>query len=79
MSLVLRKKRSGSALPSLVDDFFNTDRFFGPSILDFDGNLLDLDGSLAVPSANINETDKDYKIELAAPGLDVEIMVEAAV
>ena len=70
MSLVLRKKRNRSALPSLVDDFFNTDRFFGPSILDFDGKLLDLDRSLAVPSANIDETDKDYKIELAAPGLE---------
>ena len=70
MALVVRKKRTGSALPALMDDFYNTDRFFGPSILDFDGGLLDLDSSFLVPEANIIENGKDYKIELAAPGLE---------
>ncbi|HLP33706.1 MAG TPA: Hsp20/alpha crystallin family protein [Bacteroidia bacterium] len=70
MSLVLTKKRNGRAFPSLVNDFFNMDKFFSPSILDFDGSLLDYDNSLVVPEANIIENDKDYKIELAVPGLD---------
>jgi HSP20 family protein len=70
MALVLSRKSNGSALPNLVSDIFNTDRFFGSSILDFDGNLLDLDNSLVVPEVNIIENGKDYKIELAAPGLE---------
>lgn len=70
MSLVQTKKRSGRAFPNLVNDFFNNDRFFGPSILDFNSNLLNLDDSLVVPEANIIENGKDYKIELAVPGLE---------
>ncbi|MFC2187450.1 Hsp20/alpha crystallin family protein [Fulvivirgaceae bacterium LMO-SS25] len=70
MSLVLTKKGNGRAFPSLVNEFFNTDRFFGPSMLDFDGNLLDFDSSLVIPEANIIENGKDYKIELAVPGLN---------
>lgn len=70
MSLVLTKKRNARALPSLVNELFNMDRFFGPSILDFEGNLLDLENSLVVPEANIIENGKDYKIELAVPGLE---------
>ena len=70
MSLVLSRKRNERTFPSLVNDFFNTDSFFGPSILDFNGGLLDLDNSLVVPEANIIENGKDYRIELAAPGLE---------
>lgn len=70
MALLVRKKRNGSIFPALVNDFFGTNRFFGPSILDFEGGLLDIDNSLVVPEANILENGKDYKIELAAPGLD---------
>ncbi len=65
---VLVKTRA--MLPSLVSDFFDTGRMF-PSVLDFDGDLLDLNLSpLVVPDANIIENGKDYKIELAAPGLE---------
>ncbi|TAL57153.1 MAG: Hsp20/alpha crystallin family protein [Bacteroidetes bacterium] len=70
MSLVVSKKRNGSLFPSLASNFFNTDRFFGPSIIDFDGGLLDPNDSLVVPEANIIENGKDFKIELAAPGLE---------
>ena len=60
MTLVVKK--DGSLLPDLVSDFFNSD-------------LLSLNGNrefLAVPSANLTETEKEYKIELAAPGLQRE-------
>ena len=72
MTLVVRKKRNGSAIPSLMDSFFNADKFFSPSVLGFDGGLLNFDSSLVVPEANIIENHKDYKIELAAPGLKRE-------
>jgi HSP20 family protein len=63
-------KRNKGILPSFTNDFFNTERLFNPSILDFDGGLLDLGNSFPIPDANISENDKDYTIELAAPGLE---------
>jgi HSP20 family protein len=57
-------------LPSLVSNFFDDGRLF-PSVFDLETNLFDLDGgSLLVPNANIVENEKDFHIELAAPGLD---------
>ncbi len=67
MSLIVRKR---ATLPSLVNDFFETGRLF-PSVFDLNSNLFDFDGgSLLVPNANIIEEEKDFKIELAAPGLE---------
>ena len=63
-------KRNGTKLPTLVDDFFNT-RSFLPNVFDFDSDFFDMNGgSLMVPDANIIENQKDYKIDLAAPGLE---------
>ena len=75
---LLAKKRNGSSLPGLVDNFFNMDRFFSPSVFNFDGDLLDLDRALVVPSANITESEKEYTIEMAVPGMtkkdfDIEV------
>jgi HSP20 family protein len=42
------------------DDFFNRD------ITDFFGS----DGSLTLPSVNVVENEKSYRIEVAAPGLE---------
>jgi HSP20 family protein len=68
MSLLVKKNRA--TLPSLVSNFFDNGRLF-PSVFDLDTNLFDLDGgSLLVPNANIAESEKDFHIELAAPGLD---------
>ncbi|MGZ4033408.1 MAG: Hsp20/alpha crystallin family protein [Bacteroidia bacterium] len=68
MSLLV--KRNKAALPSLVSDFFDSGRLF-PSVFDVDANLFDFDGgSIMVPDANIIENGKDFKIELAAPGLE---------
>ena len=66
----LVKKRNGSLLPGLVNDLIETNGFFSPSIFDLDGGRLDWNGSLIVPDANIIENEKDFKIELAAPGLE---------
>jgi len=55
----IRKK---SAFPSFVDEFFGGDllpRFF-----------VENDNSMNVPAVNIKEGKDDFKIEVAAPGLD---------
>ena len=65
MNLTVRKN---GGFPSLLSDFFGT------SLIDKD--FLDLDSDLPsrlginVPTANITETPKEYKLELAAPGLE---------
>lgn len=69
MSLIT-KKRNGGLSTSLVDNFFNMDRLIGPSFFNRDGGLFDLDESVVIPSANITESEKDYKIEMAVPGLE---------
>ncbi len=68
MSLLV--KRNNMALPSIVSDFFNGGSSLS-RVLDFDKSLFDFDGgTLLVPKANIIENGKDFKIELAAPGLE---------
>jgi HSP20 family protein len=68
MSVLVKKNRA--TLPSLVSNFFDNGRLF-PSVFDLDTDLFDSDGgSLLVPNANIVESEKDFHIELAAPGLD---------
>jgi HSP20 family protein len=68
-----RKKSSngsGSLLPTLFNDFFN-DPFFGGSLSNLPGSLFT--GAINQgPSANIEETNNEYIIELSAPGLKRE-------
>jgi HSP20 family protein len=81
MTLVA-KKRNGSLFPELVNSFFNADRFFGPGLIDFNGGLLDRESAMVLPDANIIENEKDFRIELAAPGLerkDFKVQVEEGV
>lgn len=69
MSLV-KLKRNGDLFPKLVSNLFDTDLFTRPSLLDFEGGLSRLKALTNFPSVNITENDKDFKIELAAPGLE---------
>ena len=55
----LRKK---STFPSLFDEFFSGDVF--------PGFFLDFEKRMATPAVNIIENKDDYRIEVAAPGLD---------
>lgn len=66
MTLLSRKK---NAQPAVMTDLFDTGRFMSPSIFDFDGDLGP-ESSLMIPDVNVMENDKDFKIELAAPGLE---------
>lgn len=70
MSRVVTTPRNGRTLPSLVNEFFQPERFFGSSLLGLEDSLLGSEGWALVPEANIIETNKAYKIELAAPGLE---------
>ena len=59
-------KTNGDLFPSVLNDFFDTDRFFGT---DFLGNNLNFPATKWMPSVNITETPKDFKINLSAPGM----------
>lgn len=63
--MTLLVKRNGNLFPRVVNDLLDTDSFFAPALFD---NAWDF--SVKMPSANITENGKDYKIELAAPGLE---------
>lgn len=58
-------KRNNLLFPALTNDLFDSD-FFN---FNFDNNFLKLQSKLT-PSVNITETDKEFKIEMAAPGLE---------
>ena len=57
---------NGRVFPKFIDDFFNTDRF----LIDFDSSFPNLNFKNILPDANIVENKKEFKIDLAAPGLD---------
>lgn len=69
MATLVKKNGNGSLFPALVNDFFDTDFFATPRLFDIDRGLTRF-GWPAIPSVNIVENDKDFKIELAAPGLE---------
>ena len=78
-SLTLSRK---SLLPSWTSDLFDSGKFFGPRFLDFDGDLPSLEFANRVPSVNVTENEKEFKLEMAAPGLerkDFKVEVENGV
>lgn len=64
----LAKKES--LLPSWTSDIFNPAKFFGSGFPDFNGEFPSLDLSSRVPSVNVDENEKEFTIEMAAPGLE---------
>jgi HSP20 family protein len=72
MSLIKRSDWPALINGSWLSDFFDNDRFF-----DFEGLKKH-----SMPSVNVKEHDKDFEIEVAAPGLskkDFKIAVENGV
>jgi HSP20 family protein len=63
-TLVTRK----SLLPSWTNDLFDSGNFLSPRLLDFDGDGFDF--AKRIPSVNITEDEKEFKIDMAAPGLE---------
>jgi HSP20 family protein len=77
MNLTL-KKRNGET-PSLFSDWFNSNSLFGPMFGEMDTLMRPRQLGVTLPTANIRETDKEYVLELAAPGFnrnDLKIEVE---
>jgi HSP20 family protein len=66
MSLILKNR---SLLPELNTDFFETGRLF-PNFFDTNGDLINWEKNFIVPDVNIAETEKEFKLELAVPGMD---------
>lgn len=62
-------RTNGGMFPSLLTDFFGASPLLGPNLYDVDFDLLPSRLGVTVPTANISETEKEYQIELAAPGL----------
>jgi HSP20 family protein len=60
MSLIKRSEWPASLRGSMLSDFFDDERFFNSPWLR-GGNM---------PAVNVKETDKNYEVELAAPGYD---------
>lgn len=73
--MTLIKKRNGNGLfPSLADTFFSN-KFLVPDFVDFE----DFGKGLKMPPANISESEKEFRIDLSAPGLkreDFKVEVE---
>ncbi len=63
MSVLIRNR----SLPSLMDNLMETSNFLNSNIFDWDGGQRDMP---LMPDANIVENEKDFRIELAAPGLE---------
>lgn len=53
--------RRGTAFPNMVDEFFGRD---------FLSNFFDTQTGINIPSVNIIEGKEDFRIEVAAPGLE---------
>jgi HSP20 family protein len=74
MNLTLKKR-----MPSLMTDWFVPRSILSPEFFDMDSSLLPFQSGVNLPSVNIQETPKEFKLELAAPGLerkDFKIEVE---
>ncbi|MBI3510980.1 MAG: Hsp20/alpha crystallin family protein [Bacteroidetes bacterium] len=72
MTLIKRTNGNHPAVRTFLSDFFDTDRFFGNSLFPtFEAEWI--------PAVNVIENEKDFSIEVAAPGFrknDFEIVVE---
>ncbi len=77
MSLLVKKGNNG-----LFSDFFKTDSLLSSNFFDFGADMAGLNDLFVIPNANIAESQKDYRIELATPGLekkDFVVEVESGV
>jgi HSP20 family protein len=66
-------------LPTWANDLFDTGRNFMPALFDFNGGFPNWNLSSRLPEVNIRETEKDFRMEMAVPGMqkkDFQIHVE---
>lgn len=57
-------------IPSLLSDLFSPSSLLGRDLFDLDADLFSARLGINVPTANITETEKEFMLDLAAPGLE---------
>lgn len=60
---LLKTKKNGNAIPSLLSDFFDSDKFFK-------NHFFERNFDQSLPAVNIKENSGQYNIEFAAPGFN---------
>jgi HSP20 family protein len=71
-----RKNGNGGLFPSLAGDLLS-DRFFTPRLFGLDEDFLT--EGMTIPPVNIQETNKEFKLELCVPGMkreDLKVDIE---
>jgi HSP20 family protein len=81
MTQLMKRRRNGNTglFPSLRNDFI-IPNFFTPRLFDFDDTFFE--GEMGIPPANINETNKEFELDLSVPGMkrdDFKVDVENGV
>lgn len=59
-----------SLLPRVASELFDANSFFPPRIWDFDGDFFEMEFFNKMPAVNVIDNGKEYRFELAAPGLE---------
>ena len=67
MNSMIRKSES---IPSLLSNFLNPGSLLDRDLFDIASEMFPARLGINVPTANVTETPKEYKLELAAPGLE---------
>jgi len=63
-------KKNGTVLPSVVSELLDTQSLFSNEFGDWNRNFLNWGVSAGIPSVNVTESEGNFRIELAAPGLE---------
>ena len=66
-TLTLSRK---NLLPKFANDLFDTGNFLNPRMFDLNSAYPEMDFAIRMPSVNIIENTMDFKIEMAAPGME---------
>lgn len=68
MTTILTK--TAGLLPNIITDLTDAERYSNKGILNMEGDFIPYESLLKIPYVNVWETETDYQIDLAAPGLD---------
>lgn len=62
--------KKGESIPSLLSNFLRPASLLDRDLFDFASDMFPPRLGINIPTANISETPKEFKLELAAPGLE---------
>jgi HSP20 family protein len=61
--------RRNGGFPSIFSDWFDKPSLLAPDFFDFDASFAPTRLGMNVPSVNVEETSKEFVLEMAAPGM----------